>query len=229
MANRNWASGGKIYSMHVSPVLIDCKFTVNSSDAAGNGIINLKGPAVSAVYMNTSATPSANNPNPEAGVIVVQLADGYNLNLLDVKGMWNSPLSGSDVKIDNSALTVGNPYVISTLGNATAAKWKAIGVPAGITPAVGVAFIAKTNGGTGNTLTSMVQAPATHGSTIAYVDVIGNPSLMCSPNPGANQGYGASFILGCFKYDGSLAAPPDNTEIHLAFYMNNSSITVQGE
>lgn len=56
MANRNWASGGKIYSMHVKPVLLDCNFIVDSANGNGLGIRSLKGPCVSAVYMHSSAT-----------------------------------------------------------------------------------------------------------------------------------------------------------------------------
>jgi len=36
MANRNWASGGRLYSPFVSPVLIDCNFVVDSTN--GNGL-----------------------------------------------------------------------------------------------------------------------------------------------------------------------------------------------
>jgi hypothetical protein len=77
-----------------------------------------------------------------------------------------APNSGADVKIDNSAMTAGQLYTITTLGNATAAKWTAIGVPAGVTPAVGVSFIALTNGGAGNVLTSKVQVPQFQASTL---------------------------------------------------------------
>jgi hypothetical protein len=31
MANRNWSSGGKIYSMHTMPILLDCNFVVDST------------------------------------------------------------------------------------------------------------------------------------------------------------------------------------------------------
>ena len=67
MANRNFASGGKIYSMHVSPVLLDCNFVVDSTNGNGLGIRNLKGPAVANVFMHTTATPAPGNPNPAGG------------------------------------------------------------------------------------------------------------------------------------------------------------------
>lgn len=56
MANRNWASGGKIYSMHIKPILLDCNFVVDSTNGNGLGIRSLKGPCISSVYMHSAAT-----------------------------------------------------------------------------------------------------------------------------------------------------------------------------
>lgn len=225
MANRNWASGGKIYSMHVSPVLLDCNFVVDNTSTTG--ITSLKGPTVASVLMNSgAATPSA---TIAAGTIVVRFQDNYNRVFAGVTGQIISPASGSDVKIDNSAMTAGVAYRITTLGNATAAKWHAIGVPAGITPAVGVSFVATTNGGAGNTLTSRVQTSATAGSGVASIELAGDPTNTANPDPTANQGYGAYFILQCRDYAGALVAPAAGSKISLEFYFSNSSITVQGE
>lgn len=224
MANRNWASAGKIYTMHVSPVLIDCNFTVNTG--ATNGISSLKGPCIQAVYMNTSA--SASSTNPAAGTIIVRLSDNYN-RLLSISHAIISPNSGSDVKIDNSAMSAGVAYVITTLGNATAAKWHAIGVPAGVTPALGVSFIAATNGGAGNALTSRVQTSATAGSSVASIEIVGIANQSIAPDPTANQGYGSQIILQCRDYAGALVAPAQLSNISLSFYLSNSSILIQGE
>lgn len=212
--------------MHVSPVLIDCNFVVDATNT--NGITSLKGPTVQAVYMHsTNATPST--LNPASGTIVVQLQDNYNRSLVGVSGQIISPTSGSDVKIDNTAMTAGVAYIITTLGNATAAKWHAIGVPAGITPAVGISFIALTNGGTGNTLTSRVQTTAAAGSSVATIELAGDPTLTSSATPSANQGYGAYMILQCRDYAGAIVAPAAGSKISLEMYMSNSSITIQGE
>lgn len=224
MANRNFASGGKIYSMHVKPVLIDCKFTVDATQTIG--ISNLKGPTVQAVYMNSSAaTPSK---VVAAGTILIQLQDNYQ-QLLSFRHAVTSPSSGSDVKIDNSAMTAGVAYTITTLGNATAAKWIAIGVPRGVTAAVGVSFIAATNGGTGNTLTSRVQATAASGSGVANIEMVPQSSADIAPLPTANQGFGAQFIVQCYDYAGAKVAPAAGSVIHLEFYMNDSSVLVAGE
>jgi len=225
MANRNWSNGGKIYAMHTSPVQIDCNFIVSNS--ASPGITSLKGPTVTAVYMNNTAA-SASTTNPAAGTIIVRLADNYN-QLLSASHEIQSPTSGSDVKIDNSAMTAGVAYTITTLGDATAAKWHTIGVPAGVTPAVGVAFIAATNGGAGNTLTSRVQASAAAGSGVASIEIVKDPNLSIAPSILAGQGYGAQIILQCRDYAGALVAPAAGSKINLCFLLSNSSVTVQGE
>lgn len=212
--------------MHTMPVLIDCNFRVTSTNASG--ITLLKGPGIANVWMHTSTTPTTGSPNPAAGTIVVQLQDNYS-RIYGIQSSVVAPASGSDVKIDNSALTAGVAYSITTLGNATAAKWHAIGVPAGITPAVGVAFIAATNGGAGNTLTSRVQTSAAAGSAVMSIEGVGRPNLLIAPNPTSNQGYGGSFILQCRDITGAAVAPADDSEIRLSFYLSNSSVTVQGE
>lgn len=228
MANRNWASAGKIYSMHTSPVLIDCNFVVAVSDTGGLGITSLKGPAVQAVYMHTSATPSALNPNPASGTIIVQLQDNYN-RLFSVSSSIISPNSGSALKVDNAALTANVAYVITTLGDATAAEWHTLGVSAGITPAVGVVFIAASTGIAGNTRTSRVMAAAAAGSGVASIEAIGSPNASIAPNGLANQGFGAQIMLQCRDYAGALVAPADGSIISISVYLSNSSVTVAGE
>ena len=228
MANRNYASAGRIYSMHVKPVLVDCNFIVDSTNGNGLGIRSLKGPLVQSVYMHTSATPAAGNPNPASGTIVVQLQDNFNRSFSGFNAVV-SPVSGSALKIDNSALTPGVAYIITTLGDASVAKWNAIGVPAGVTPAVGVSFIAASDGGSANVSSSRVMTTAAAGSNIMTIETVGDPNLSIAPNPSANQGYGASFILQCRDATGAIAAPADGSVISLAFYLSDSSILIAGE
>ena len=238
------ANGGKIYAMHVKPVLIDCNFIVDSTNGNGLGIRSLKGPLVQNVFMNTSATPGAGNtnpatpgiqvtnPNPAPGTIIIQLQDTYNRSLSGFDARV-APLTGSAIPIDNSVLNIGQPYVITTLGNATLAQWQAVGVPAGTTPAVGVSFIAATTGAGSNTLTSRVQAPADNGSGIVSIETVGDPNTAMSANI-ATQGYGTYLILQCRHVAGlgsalAVAAPADGTVISLCFYLSDSSVTVAGE
>lgn len=213
--------------MESAPVLVTCNFIVDSTNGNGLGIRSLKGATVANVFMNTSATPASGNPNPAAGTIVVQLQDNYNRSLAGFRSIV-SPVSGSAVKIDNSALTAGIAYTITTLGDATAAQWLAVGVPAGVIPAVGVSFIALNVGAGANTSTSRVMASATTGSGIAAIESVGNSNLSIAPNR-LLQNYGAQFILQCRDYAGALAAPINGTVISLSFLLSNSSVEVQGQ
>lgn len=222
MANRNWASGGKIYSMHVSPVLLDCNFVVDSTNGNGLGIRNLKGPAIQAVYMNTSATPAAGSPNPAAGTILVQLADNYNRSFSGFSS-YVSPVSGTPV-----TTTVNHTaYTIVSLGTTTLAQWQAVGLPKGITPSVGASFIATASQAIGGT--GAVEIAAALGSGVASIETLGDPNATIAPDPTKNQGYGAYIVLQCRDYQGAIVAPAAGSVISLAFYMSNSSVTVAGE
>jgi hypothetical protein len=241
MANRNFANS-RIYTGHVMPVAIDCNFVVDSANGNGLGIRSLKGPYVQNVFMHTSATAGAGNtnpatpnipvinPNPASGTIVVQLQDNYN-RLLTSSYAVVSPV-GSSV-IVTSGLTVGVAYVITILGDASAADWLALGVPAGVTPAVGVAFIAKATGH-GAATVSRVAPSAAAGSGSFTIEGIGDANLAIAPSPSSAQGFGAQLILQVRNASGSsaasaIAAPADGTVISLSFLLSNSSILIAGE
>lgn len=241
LANRNWLSGGKIFSGFKDPVEITCQFTV--APANGLGVTGTKGPYVQNVFMHTSTTPAAGNrnpatpniaitnPNPASGTIVVQLQDPF-ARLLEYDFSITQQPNGTPVKIDNSAMTAGVAYTISTLGNASAAKWLAIGVPAGVTPAVGVSFIAASDGGSVNTSTSRVAPSAAAGSNIFSIEMVGNPTLSANPSV-QTQGFGAQLIMECRNDSSSdapaIATPATGTVICLRFLMATSSTTINGE
>lgn len=120
--NKMGNNGGRQYSFLNKPVLIDCSFTVDATN--GLGITGLKGSGIQNIFMHTSTTPArgANNvlnPNPAAGYALIQLANNYNRYCGGYSG-FVSPLSGSDLAINASALTAGLPYVISSVGHAAA-------------------------------------------------------------------------------------------------------------
>lgn len=207
-------------AMHTAPVQIDMKFTVDATNA--NGITNLKGPTIAAVYMHsTHATPST--LNPAAGSIVIQLQDNYNMHLVDSRGMIQSPNSGTPL----TATTAHTPVVITALGTATTAQWQAVGLPIGITPAVGVAFVPTSSATIGGS--AAVQIAAATGSGVATIEVLGDPNKTVAPAPTANQGYGASMILQARDYAGAIVQPTDGSVISIKLLLNNSSVTVQGE
>lgn len=184
MANRNWLNGQKLYTNLAAPTMINLQFEVDPTDPTG--IANLKSNGlVKAVYMHSS-DGSPVGPNPANGVIVVQLQDNY-ASMINMESSLVSPASGSDlsVRAADTALTVGQPYVISVLGAATAANWITLGVPSGITPAVGVMFIAQATGAGTNSV-SKVQAITKSG--ISSVELMGDPQAMLGPQGVSNQG-----------------------------------------
>ncbi len=124
MSNVLGNNGGRFYSTLVRPVLIDCNFVIDSSNGNGLGIRNLKGANVRNVFMHTSSTPGVGNggflnPNPAAGYALIQLKDNYSRYAGGFSG-FAGQTSGSTLAINGSALTIGNPYIIASVGHATA-------------------------------------------------------------------------------------------------------------
>lgn len=164
------------------------------------------------------------SPNPAAGYIYVQMQDNYNDYRFGGAG-FVSPVSGTPINV-TTGVTAGLAYIIVSLGTTTTAQWNKLGVPANITPAVGVSFIAPTT--TTATGTGAIEVPATAGSNIDHIEVIGDANLMNSngsfiqvANP-AVANNGMQFILACMK-GGVLTAPANGTVIGLTFGLNNSA------
>lgn len=120
MAGSLGNNGGRLYSFGAQPVLIDCNFIVDASNSNGLGIRALKGQGVENVFMHTSSSAGRGpngylNPNPASGYALIQLSANYNRYLGSFSG-FASPTSGGNVAINGSALTVGNPYVVTSVG-----------------------------------------------------------------------------------------------------------------
>lgn len=182
-------NGKSVYWNVAKPMVTNLSFTVTPTN--GLGVTSLKSNGyVNNVFMHTSTTPAANNgftnPNPAVGFAVIQMKQNFNA-FLGMQASFVTP-TATATKIDNSALTVGQVYVISTLGDATAANWTQLGVPAGVTPAVGVAFTALVVGVTGeaNTSTSRVMLPTSAG--VDLVEVVGTTDTMVASNIASNAG-----------------------------------------
>lgn len=234
MANRNFSNGGKIWAMESAPVLISCNFVVDSANGNGLGLRSLKGPLVQNVFMHTSASPGSGNsnpatpnisplnPNPAAGSIIIQLQDNYNRSLSGFNAIV-SPVSGTPL----TATTAGTPVVIVSLGTATAAQWQAVGLPKGISPAVGVSFSPTSSATIGGS--AAVEIAAAAGSAVMSIETLGDPNLSLAPSPSANQGFGGQIILQCRNVSGAIAAPADGSVISISMYLSNSSVSVQGE
>ena len=222
-------AAGAVFS---GTILASASITVSQTSTINGRLIAGMG-ASGALTLSNVATINTPAPFPgpsagPSGIIIVQLEDNYNRSTSNFKAII-SPVSGVALKMDNSALTAGVAYVITTLGNATAAQWHALGVPAGVTPAVGVSFIASSVGAGANTSTSRVMTSAPAGSNVATIETVGDPNLSIAPDPTKNQGFGAQFILQARDYAGAAVDPVDGTVISLAFLLNNSSVIVQGD
>ena len=211
--------------MHTMPVLLDCNFVVDSTNGNGLGIRNLKGPAVNEVYMNTSAPlAGSGNPNPEAGIILVQLADNYNRYLSGFAG-FSGPTGSS-----STSVVSGVPVIVASLGTSTQAQWLAVGFPAAYLnfatglPNVGASFVPTSSATIGGS--AAVLAFSASGAGIDHIEILGDPNqTIASSQP---QNVGAQILMACYK-NGVLTAPSNNSVISLAFYLNNSSVQVQGE
>lgn len=215
------------YTPHNKATILDCSFVVDSTNGNGFGIRSLKKSGrIASVFMNTSVTPGVAsngqvNPNPIAGLIQVTLQDNYNAYLGGYSG-FAAPVSGTPITISTgSSLTAGHVYIIVSLGTTTQAQWQAVGLSPSIKAAVGVSFIATATSGSG---TGVVEAPATAGSNIDHIEVIGDANLMNNSLGAtiAGGGIGMIFQLACYKAN-ALTAPAAGTVIGLNFYMNDSA------
>lgn len=214
MANRNWLSN-KMYQMEAYPVLVSCTFTVDNT--SGTGISGLAGGTVQSVYMN-SVAPSSGHPNPAASCIQIQLQDNYN-KLLGLCVSLQEPTSG----VPLAAVVSGTPYVITLLGTTSLAQWQAVGLPQGVTPAVGVAFVATATqaiGGTGAVQTC-------NGCDVDSVELLGDPNQTLALSNSAVNG-GAILQLICRKA-GAPQALPNGSVVRVNMYLSNSSVTVNGQ
>lgn len=215
MANRNWLSN-KMYQMQAYPCLVTVSFVVDNT--LPNGTNFVKGGGVSNVYMNTVGVPSATNPNPEPGIIMIELQDSYE-RLLGGFLQAASPLNG----INSLNTVAGQLCVIVSLGTASAAQWAAAGVPAGVTPAVGLAFVpiqsAPIGGG------AVVQGMGVSG--VATVEACGNGNLSVNRLNSSVNG-GALVYMQALDSAGAKVAPANNTVVVGSIYLSNSSVTVNG-
>ncbi len=181
-------NGKSFYTNIAKPMEVNMTFTVTPTN--GLGVTSLKSNGyVRNVFMHTSTTPTSNdgylNPNPAAGYALLQFNNNFNRYI----GLTSSFVgaTATSTSIDNSALTAGLVYVITIVGNASLAKWQSIGLPPGITPAVGVSFVATAVGTGSNVLTSRVQVPTSSG--ISAVEVVGDPNTtIASSNIATNGG-----------------------------------------
>lgn len=227
---RGFSQNGKsLYTNVTKPAEVWCNFIVDAANGNGLGIRSLKSNGyLESVFMHTSATPGVvggyTNPNPAVGYAMIRFRNNFNYYLGGLNGQI-SPLSSTNL----TSTTTHSVYVITSLGTTTAAQWLAAGVPAGITPAVGTAFIAIATGAIGGTGT--VGAPGL--PTNLTVTVVGDPNTTIA-NSNIAAYAGAQVMLQFAAATNSstttlvAAAPADGTTIGLQFCFDASSVTIDG-
>jgi hypothetical protein len=219
----NGQNGGHFYSNVTWPVLLSCNFIVDSTNGNGLGVRSIKSNGyVENVFMHTSATPGVGgnglvNPNPEAGIVMIQFKNNFKTYLGGFSG-FVSPPTGSATQ----SITAGHPYTIASLGTTTAAQWAAAGLPAGVVAQVSGAFIAASSitiGGTGT-----VFAVGTSG--VASLEVIGDTDFGVTSNIAQYSGEWlvAQFLSG----SAALTAPANNTVVGMSSLFDRSAVTIDG-
>jgi hypothetical protein len=223
MANRNFPNN-KLYQFEVMPVLLSCNFIVDSTNGNGFGVRSLKGSGITRVYMNTSATPAVGSPNPAAGYILVQFTDTYNKYLSGFSGQVSNTTGSS------ATTTAHVPNIIINLGTTTLAQWQAAGLPKGIVPSVGAAFIpASSSAIPGGGLVAL-NSP----SGIDHIEVCGDPNqTVISPVPlpvsaPAGPQVGGMMAMVCLL-NSTPTTPANGSVVSLNFYLSNSSVTLAGQ
>lgn len=171
----------------------------------------------------------AGNPNPAAGYALIQMKQNFNYYLGGFSG-FVSPVSGTPILV-TTGVTKGLAYVIVVVGSTSLAQWQKLGLPAGVTPAVGASFIATAT--TTATGTGAIEVPATSGATIITSDVVGDPNV--SINNSAISTNGGAYVLvrflGATDADTTTLiakAPAAGSVVGMSFFFDGSSVTVDG-
>lgn len=202
MANRNYPQKLQ-YSPHLMPVSLDMQVSIGSSGAPT--IAN------SSNYFINSITRLA------AGQYRIQLQDNYQ-RLLSFQARFRAPVTGSSVP--SGSLSAGTVYQITAVGST---NWVTAGVPAGITPAIGVSFkAAGTAAGTGT-------AKAIGNSGIGSVELLSDVTQMLSNQPFQypNGGYIDFQCLAPTNSSTTTAIPTDpasGSVMYIQFLLSNSSV-----
>lgn len=220
-------NGKSSYENVTYPSSVTVNFVVDAANGNGLGVRSIKSNGyVDNVFMHTSSTPGSYNghlnPNPAVGYAMVRFKNNFNYYLGGFSGVINN-LSSTNL----TSTTAGNVYVITVLGTTTLAQWQTAGVPQGVTPVVGLAFVAIATGAIGGT--GNVGAPGV--PLVGNITVVGDPNAAIA-NANIAQNGGAIIILQLSKpTDGSTttliaANPADGSVIGLCFRFDRGSTQI---
>lgn len=203
MANRRFYQF--LFSLNPAMTFLEGNFVVGSTGA----VSILKGSGIQSVT------------RLGVGTYQITLSDSYFRYLGGSAGLV-APVTGNALKVDASdaALTIGKSYIISVVGDATAADWLALGVASGITPAVGVSFVALA---TGHGTASVSRVMAAGVSGIETVEIVGDPNLMI------NNATTPCMIIQCLSDADAPADPAAGSVLGFHMFLRNSSLKGKGE
>lgn len=202
MANRNFPSN-KLFQFHVMACMLNCKVTFGASGAVASFI----GPGIASVTKIGTG----------AGTYRIQLQDNYSA-LYTVDAIFESPNSGTPVA--DGSFATGTIYQITAVGTT---NWTAIGLPAGITPAIGQVFAATGAGGAGTGTASVMTQ-----SGISNVEVLGGGTML-APVPSSPL-LGGFVTVQCLAPTNSStttripANPASGSVAEFKIYLGNSSV-----
>lgn len=187
--------------MHLMPVQLDVQVPIGATGAVGT----ITGPGIASVTRLA------------VGTYRIQLQDNY-ASVLGVDHKMTAPVAGASVAA--TAMVAATMYQITALGST---NFNSYGVPSGITPAVGVAFLA-TGAGTGS---GTVKAIGNSG--IAAVEMVGVPNTMIQNQPFQAQ-LGGFITIQCLGATSSSvttlipADPASGSTMYLKILLNNSAV-----
>lgn len=157
----NFVEGGSLY----------LKFKVDAANVNGYGVSGFRSNGLFRAYMHTSQTPATGSPNPAVGFLSIQTLQNYQ-GFYFAGAMIAAPVGSST----STSTTNHAASVIAALGTASLAQWQAVGLPVGVTPAVGQAFIATASQAIGGSAT--VAASTVSNNT--KLELVGDPDLTLS-------------------------------------------------
>ena len=184
------------YNANHGMTLLEANFTVGASGA----VSLLKGAGVASITKVAT------------GVYKVQLMKAHTRHLGTSLNFYSAP--GSSVAV--TALATGSVYQILTVGTTTQAQWVAAGVPASVTAAPGVTFVALgTTTGTGT-----AAVPASSG--LSEAEIIGDPNTTCNTST-------APYLMFQTLAAGTPTSPTQGTVITLQMWWRSASVKGPGE
>ncbi len=196
-----------MYTKHGMPVVLDVKVPIGGTGAVGTLV---GGAGIASVVRNA------------VGTYQINLSDSYN-KYLGMSCSVLSPNSGSSILVASAGTVSGTQYIITIVGTTTTAGWQSLGLPVGITPAVGVSF--KATATTTATGTGAVQIPASSG--IITIAALGDPTKsIFVTGIGASNPYITVQCLGATATADTAMVPADpasGSSLMLSFYLSNSS------